>query len=310
VFPAHPEGGGAPVNFADRLAEVVAERQSQVVLGLDPDPAQLLPSAVAAAGDGSAAERAGRAVAEHCRSLVDAAAPACVGAKLQLACFERLGAWGWQALSDVAAAARDAGLLVIADGKRGDVPHTAAAYAQALTGETATPWGGVRGLGADAVTANPLLGRDALEPIVKSARAAGAGTFVLVRTSNPGAEAIQGPAGDGQALSEKLAALVDELGDAAVGSCGLSDVGAVVAATRPELIASMRQLMPRAVFLMPGVGAQGGRVELLGAAFSPGPAAALVASSRGIVDEALQAGEAQAARAAAERLREATWELS
>jgi orotidine-5'-phosphate decarboxylase len=298
------------MNFADRLAAAVAERQSQVALGLDPDATRLLPEALANAGKGSAAERAGRAVAEHCRRLIDAAAPACVAAKLQLACFERLGAPGWQALSDVAAAARDAGLLVVADGKRGDVPHTAAAYGQALTGETPTPWGSVQGLGADAVTANPLLGRDALEPIVSAARAAGAGTFVLVRTSNPGAAAIQGPQKDGPPLYERLAALVDELGREAVGRSGLSDVGAVVAATEPELIAALRELMPRAVFLMPGVGAQGGQVDLLGAAFSPGPSAALVAASRGIVDEALEAGKPQAARAAAERLREATWELS
>jgi orotidine-5'-phosphate decarboxylase len=298
------------VNFADRLAAAVAERQSQVALGLDPDATRLLPEALASAGKGSAAERAGRAVTDHCRRLIEAAAPACVAAKLQLACFERLGAPGWQALADVSAAARGAGLVVIADGKRGDVPHTAAAYGQALTGETPTPWGSVQGIGADAVTANPLLGRDALEPIVGAARAAGGGTFVLVLTSNPGATALQGPRDDGPPLYERLAALVEELGSESVGRCGLSDVGAVVAATQPELIASLRDLMPRAVFLMPGVGAQGGEVDLLGPAFSAGRSAALVAASRSIVEAALEAGRAQAAREAAERLREAAWGVS
>jgi orotidine-5'-phosphate decarboxylase len=100
-----------------------------------------------------------------------------VAVKPQLACFERLGAPGWGALEVVCAAAREAGLLVIADGKRGDVPVTAAAYAQALVGETPTPWGAVAGLGADAFTANPLLGRDALEPLLAAAEAAGAGMF-------------------------------------------------------------------------------------------------------------------------------------
>jgi orotidine-5'-phosphate decarboxylase len=297
------------VNFADRLTAAVEERRSQVVLGLDPDPIKVLPQALEAAGGGSAAERAGRVVTAHCASLIEAAAPACVAVKLQLACFERLGAPGWQALADVAAHARAAGLLVIADGKRGDVPHTAAAYGQALTGETPTPWGSVPGLGADAVTANPLLGRDALEPIVDFARAAGAGAFVLVRTSNPGASDIQDFGHDGQPLYERLAAMVDELGAAAVGRCGLSDVGAVVAATRPELLATLRELMPRAVFLLPGVGAQGGRADLLGAAFSPGPSAALVAASRSLVGEALDTGDPRAARDAAERLREAVWQL-
>jgi orotidine-5'-phosphate decarboxylase len=242
--------------------------------------------------------------------LIEAAGPSCVAVKLQLACFERLGASGWQALAEAAAAGRGAGLLVIADGKRGDVPHTASAYGQALIGTTPTPWGNVEGLGADAVTASPLLGRDALEPIVAAARRAGAGTFVLVRTSNEGAAEIQDAASDGTPLRTRLARLVDELGAPWIGDCGLSDTGAVVGATRPELIASLREQMPHAVFLLPGVGAQGGEVEGLRSAFSPGRAAGLVAVSRGITDPALASGDAQVARAAAERLRETVWETT
>jgi orotidine-5'-phosphate decarboxylase len=232
-----------------------------------------------------------------------------VAVKLQLACFERLGPAGWQALHDTAATARDAGLLVIADGKRGDVPHTARAYAQALTGSTETPWGTVEGLGADAVTANPLLGRDSLEPIVRGGRAAGAGTFVLVRTSNPGAAEIQDADAGGTPLHLKFARLVDELGAEASSHGGLSDVGAVVGATRPDLLASLREAMPRAVFLLPGVGAQGGRVEDLAAAFAPGKAAGLITASRSIVDAALESGDPVSARDAAERLRETAWDL-
>ncbi len=289
------------------------ERESQVALGLDPDPAQLLPEAVseASAMPGSAAERAGHAVARHCTALIDAAGPACAAVKLQLACFERLGAPGWAALADVAAAARDAGLLVIADGKRGDVPHTAAAYAQALLGSTPTPWGDVRGLGADAVTVNPLLGRDSLEPLVTAARARDAGCFVLVRTSNEGAAEIQDEASPGSPpLRERLARLVRDLGAGGIGNSGLADVGAVVAATEPALLAGLRDAMPHAVFLLPGVGAQGGRAELLGPAFAPGRAAALVAASRSIVAPALETGSPGAARAAAEALRKAAWEAS
>src|SRR5262249_56977231 len=97
--------------------------------------------------------------------------------KPQLACLEGLGRRGWWALDEVCRAAHRAGLLVLADGKRGDVPVTAAAYAQALVGETETPWGAVGGLGADAFTANPLLGDDAIEVLVDAAQAAGAGVF-------------------------------------------------------------------------------------------------------------------------------------
>jgi orotidine-5'-phosphate decarboxylase len=300
------------VNFADRLAEVVATRESQIALGLDPDPAQLLPEAFERSpSGGSPAERAARAVVVHCRAVIEATASACAAVKLQLACFERLGAPGWAALAEVCEAGRGAGLLVIADGKRGDVPHTAAAYAQALMGETPTPFGEVRGLGADAATLNPLLGRDALEPLVTAARARGAGSFVLVRTSNEGAAEIQDEApGGAPPLRERLARLVEVLGADGVGDCGLTDVGAVVAATEPALLASLREAMPRAVFLLPGVGVQGGRAELLGPAFAPGRAAALIAASRAIVGPALEAGTATAARAAAEQLRTSAWEVS
>ncbi len=282
------------------------------MLGLDPDPVRLLPRAISdASPGGSIAERAGRAVALHCRALIEAAAPACVAVKLQLACFERLGAPGFGALADAAEAARAAGLLVIADGKRGDVPHTAAAYAQALLGETPTPYGDVPGLGADAVTLNPLLGRDALMPFVEAARAHGGGCFVLVRTSNVGAAEIQDePAGGTPPLRERLARIVDALGAEGVGECGLADVGAVVAATEPALLAGLRETMPRAVFLLPGVGAQGGRADLLGPAFAPGRAAALIAASRAIVGPALEAGAAEAAQEAAEALRKTAWEVS
>jgi orotidine-5'-phosphate decarboxylase len=252
---------------------------------------------------GSAADRAGAAIAAHCRELIERAGPACVAVKPQLACFERLGAPGWAALVEVRAAARDAGLLTIADGKRGDVPVSAAAYAQALVGETPTPWGAVTGLGADAFTANPLLGLDALEPLVAAAEAAAAGVFVLVRTSNPGAADVEDLPAPERPLHERLATLVDGLAERLAGAGGLSGVGAVVGATEPRHIARLRELMPRAIFLIPGVGAQGGRAELLGAAFAPGRAAGLVTASRSIAADPDPAG-------AAERLREAVWEVS
>lgn len=194
-------------------------------------------------------------------------------------------------------------MLVVADGKRGDVPVTAAAYAQALVGETPTPWGTVAGLGADAFTTNPLLGRDALEPLLASAAEAGAGMFALVRTSNPGAADLQDLPAPQAPLHERLAVLVDELSERLLGESGLSGMGAVVGATEPKHFARMRALMPRSIFLIPGVGAQGGKPELLGAAFAPGRAAGLVAASRGIAADPDPA-------AAAERLRQTVWDIS
>jgi orotidine-5'-phosphate decarboxylase len=311
--------GERPIQgFADRLAALVEERRSQIVLGLDPDPSALWPGAVEAGAvppgeqpgreAGEIAELTAAAVERHCLAAIDAAGPHCVGVKPQVACFERLGAPGWRALQATIRAAQDHGLLVIADGKRGDVPVTAAAYAQALVGETPGPYGRVRGLGADAFTANPLLGRDALAPLVEAAASAGGGMFVLVRTSNPGAAEIQDEPPD-QPLHEKLARIVDELGRESVGASGLSDIGAVTGATRPDLLQRLRELMPRAIFLLPGVGAQGGSASDLGPAFAPHPAGGLIASSRSIVGAHTKTGgdPAKAAQQAAEELRKAAW---
>jgi orotidine-5'-phosphate decarboxylase len=183
------------------------------------------------------------------------------------------------------------------------VPVTAAAYAQALVGETPTPWGPVPGLGADAFTANPLLGRDALEPLVAAAAEAGAGVFALVRTSNPGAADVEDLPAPERPLHERLAELVDGFAERLAGERGASGMGAVVGATEPRHLARLRELMPRAVFLIPGVGAQGGRPELLGPAFAPGRAFGLVTASRSIAADSDPA-------AAAERLRAAVWEVS
>ena len=145
---------------------------------------------------------------------------------------------------------------------------------------------------------------------MEAAAEAAAGCFVLVRTSNPGAAEVQ-DAPPGDPLHERLAEIVDALGAERTGECGLSCVGAVAAATRPELLGRLRELMPRAVLLLPGVGAQGGRVEELAPALGDHPAAALVTASRSIVGAAGERGgePGAAAAAAAEELRARAWAL-
>ncbi len=265
--------------FGDRLAAAVAARGSQIVLGLDPDPARV-------PGGAAGAER-------FCRNMIGAAGEFCVAAKPQLACFERYGADGWRAFEAVAAAAADAGLLVIADAKRGDIGQTAQAYADAFLRDP-----------IDAVTINPMLGGDAVAPFVAAATGTGRGLFVLVRTSNPGAADLQDlPLADGRPWHRAVADLVAGWGAQSIGSSGLSSVGAVVGATAPEHLASLRSTMPAQPFLLPGVGAQGGRPEDLGAAFAGRPAAALVSASRSIIYADDPAGAARA-------LRDAVWAAS
>lgn len=208
--------------------------------------------------------------------------------------------------------ARQAGLLVIADGKRGDIDVTATAYAQSLFGGLETPYGPIDGLGADLATANPLMGADTIKPLLTAARASGAGVLVLVRTSNPGAIDIEDLAlAEGGTVWERTAALVAGLGADSVAQSGISDVGAVMGATVPGHLQRARELMPHALFLLPGVGAQGGQVEQLAPAFAPGRAGGLISASRSIADAHLHHGgvAGQAARAEAERLREAAWRL-
>jgi orotidine-5'-phosphate decarboxylase len=321
--------------FGDRLAAAVAARESQVVLGIDPDPSKLWPDAVEALaesrarltlaladversaaldlGHGARAPRleAAAAVLGHCLALIDAAGPACVGVKPQFACFERLGFAGWLALEATVAHARAQGLLVIADAKRGDIASTAAAYAQAMFGGLDTPYGSSHGLDADAITTNPLLGRDALAPFAEAAARHGGGLFVLVRTSNPGAaDFFDAELASGGPLWERLAALVATVGAPGPES-GLSAIGAVTGATAPQHLARMRELMPHAPFLLPGIGAQGGAIADLAPAFAPGRAAGLVTASRSIANahEADGTEPAGAARAEAERLRAQAWAL-
>lgn len=257
--------------------------------------------------------RAAEAVLAHCQFVIDAVASECVAVKPQLACFEALGAVGWASLTKVIEVAHDAGLLVIADGKRGDVGVTAAAYGRAFFGETETPFGTLPSLRADAMTVNPHLGSDSIEPLAQRARANDAGLFVLARNSNPGASELQDlQLAQGGTVSDAVAGMIDRLGVGGVGAHGLSDIGAVVGATVPERIERMRELMPTAIFLLPGVGAQGGRVEDLVPVFAPGRPAGLVAASRAIVFAHEQDGgdPAQSARREAARLRDLAWQLS
>jgi orotidine-5'-phosphate decarboxylase len=254
--------------FSDRLAAAVERKRSQLCVGLDPR-VEVFP--VELRGDPPA-----DAVARFCRGIVDAVAPYAVAVKPQLAFFEALGADGMRAFEEVCAYARAAELLVIVDGKRGDIGSTGRGYAAAyLEGEP--PLG-------DAMTVNPYLGRDSLDPFLAACRRSGAGLFCVVKTSNAGGADIQDLAlSDGRTVWMQVAKLVDEWGEELVGTNGLSSVGAVVGATFPREVGEARRLMPRAVLLLPGIGEQGGTPADVARAFTSGPASGLVAASRSVI---------------------------
>jgi orotidine-5'-phosphate decarboxylase len=289
-------------SFGDRLTEAIDRKRTQLVVGLDPRR-DLLP--VEVAGEATQGrERTADAFVRFCNGIVDAVAPYAIAVKPQLAFFEALGSDGMRALEEVCAYARQAGLLVIADAKRGDIGSTARAYATAYL-EGNPPL-------ADALTVNPYLGRDSLEPLLASCRRGGAGLFCLVRTSNEGGEIQDLKLSNGRPLWQHVAVLVAEWGEDLVGESGLSSVGAVVGATHPRAVGEARKLLPRSVLLLPGVGAQGATPADVARAFTSGPASALVAASRSVIYayRATDADWRSAAAAEAARLKSEIWAAS
>jgi orotidine-5'-phosphate decarboxylase len=289
--------------FGARLDAAARARQSVVCVGLDPDLARL-PEAV---WHGVRAGPAGtaRAVERFCSGIIEAVAEHAVAIKPQLAFFEAIGPPALSALERICESARAAGLLVVLDGKRGDIGSTSAAYASAYL-SPAVEGSGPRG---DALTVNPYLGDDGLEPFVATSRAHGRGLFVLVRTSNPGSAALQElELATGGQLWERVAALVDRLGEPDDGT--LSSIGAVVGATQGHVVGRARELMPRAPFLLPGIGAQGGELAALEPAFAPGPGGGLVAASRSVLYADPGPRWQTAAAEEAARLQRASWALT
>jgi orotidine-5'-phosphate decarboxylase len=263
--------------FADRLADAVARKRSQLVVGLDPR-LDLLPMELrgeAVLGRAAAAS----AFARFCKGIVDAVGPYVVAVKPQSAFFEALGSDGFRALEEVCEYARAAGLLVLVDAKRGDIGSTSRAYAEAFLEprEDGVPL-------ADAMTVSPFLGLDSVEPFLAASRRHGAGVFFLVRTSNAGAADVLDLAlSDGRPLWNHVAEVVHEWGEPLVGREGMSSIGAVVGATHPRAVSEARRLLPRSPLLLPGVGAQGATPADVARAFTAGQASALVTASRSVI---------------------------
>jgi orotidine-5'-phosphate decarboxylase len=272
-----------------------------VCVGLDP-VYEKLPQALTAEHDDPAdAGQKLDAIRRFGEGVIEAVAGEVPCVKLQLACFERYGAGGWAVYEHLLETARRRGLVTIADGKRGDIAGSSAHYAAGLMTEQ----------GADALTVNPYVGLDGLAPFVETARDEGKGLFALVRTSNPGAEAIQALLlNDGRSVSDAVADAVASLsatGADPVGESGYAAVGAVVGATKPQAMAGLRQRMPRQLFLVPGVGAQGG--TRIGDCFHPDGRGAIITASRSVIYPGGAGGEASdwqsPIREAARELRQA-----
>lgn len=268
--------------FAERLHQAIQQKKTPALVGLDPRweqlPADLRNRAQSAGG--SEWEIQARAYEEFCFRVIDVVAGLVPAVKPQSAFFEATGPQGQIVLRNVIRRARDAGLIVICDAKRGDIGTTAEAYASAyLAGEDpdAAPYA------SDALTINPYMGVDTLQPFVDRATEVGAGLYVLVRTSNPGARDFQDRATDGETLYSAVAAQVESLAKQTANGGAYGLVGAVTGATYPEELSILRKAMPHSPLLIPGYGSQGGTSKDVAAAFDQNGLGGLVNNSRGIL---------------------------
>ncbi len=261
------------MTFADRLIAACRQRESRLVVGLDPHWG-LIPASFKA--EFTAAEP-GEIIAEYCLQVIDATSCHAAAFKPQIAFFEQFGTAGMQALDRVLTRIRTLGGLVLLDAKRGDIGTTAEAYAHAFFGggQQPAPWP------ADALTVNAYLGSDGVRPFLTNPDR---GIFVLVKTSNPSSGELQDlRLASGETVAEHMADVVASWNAPTVGASGYGNVGAVIGATYPEAMKTLRGRMPQSLILVPGYGAQGGDEAAVRAAFNGDGLGALINSSRGIM---------------------------
>lgn len=271
--------------FVDRLIDAALKHQAPICAGMDPN-IDLLPGKLTAKVAQHPHDMRVRvdAIFDFISKVLHIVSPHVPCVKFQSAYFEQYRWDGVESYYSLIKEAKDLGLVVIGDVKRGDIGTTAAAYADGHLKDwqddeqedVAAP---------DAITINPMLGMDTIEPFIKSAASFQKGLFVLVRTSNPGSAQLQDVAlADGRSWSQMLA---DELAKIAarpelIGHHGYSSIGAVVGATQPQTMQSLRERLPQSIFLLPGYGAQGATADMTRAAFKDGKGA-LISASRSVL---------------------------
>jgi len=262
-------------SFLERLTAICAAKRSVLCVGLDPDPDKL-PSDLRSSTDLPSA------VCTFLKAVVESTAPFATAYKFNLAFFEALGMHGWSVLSDlVSSMPHDA--LLIADAKRGDIGNSAKFYAKAFFED----------FGFDAITISPYMGADSVLPFLEYEEK---GVFLLARTSNPGGNDFQTLIVEDEPLYMVVARKAKEWSRGRAGSLGF-----VVGATDLEAMAALRTACPHSVFLIPGVGAQGGDAESVMKTAGSGPL--LVNSSRGILYASADGDYALQAARAADKLR-------
>ncbi len=269
--------------FSDRLVESIRRAGNPCVVGLDPRM-DLMPKFIKS-GRGYPTKDVVRSVIADFHELVmDVIGDLVPAVKPQLAFFEQYGSAGIAAFEDTVRAAKQRGLLVIADGKRNDISSTAEAYAAAFLGETDICGEKQKVFDVDCLTVTPYLGRDSLLPFVDVCSKTGKGLFIVLKTSNEGSRDYQDQPlqATGLPLYETIAATINDFGQKLIGESSYSSIGAVIGATFPDDARRLRALMPRAFILVTGYGAQGASGQDVAVCFNSDGLGAVVSSSRGI----------------------------
>lgn len=269
-------------HFSDRLLESARMLHSRVIVGLDPDlkrfPAHLQSQLRVEPTE----ERLEETIVEFNRAVIEATEEHAVAYKPQAAFYEQYGLPGMKALQRTVTLLREKGLITILDAKRNDIAHTAEAYALAWLSPQRPFFNTPNPCQVDAITINGYLGRDGILPFLEVNP--DAGMFVLAKTSNASSRDLQDlPLAEGGTVAEKMAALTHDWGQDSLGQHGFSNVGMVVGATYPEVASHLRKIAPNALFLMPGIGAQGGSLDAVVVGSGKSGFGAYAASSRGVM---------------------------
>ena len=267
-----------------QLINQITKKNAPIVVGLDPTIKLMPESLVEKYMDqyGQTLEAVGEAMFDYNKQIMDATVDLIPAVKPQIAMYESFGIPGLIAYKKTVDYAKELGLIVIADIKRGDIGSTSTAYALGHLGSVQVGDYTYKGFDADMATVNPYLGTDGVKPFVDVCNACDKGIFVLCKTSNPSSGEFQDRLIDGRPLYEHMAEKIEDWGADSMDGA-YSNVGAVVGATYPEMGAKLRKLMPHTYILVPGYGAQGGKGADLVHFFNEDGLGAIVNSSRGII---------------------------
>ena len=269
-------------NQIDRLIDKIKETKNPTVMGLDPRY-DMLPDCVKEKY-GTSLEEVSKAIVEYNKALIDATSDVIPAIKPQIAFYEMFGIPGMKAFDETCKYAKQKGMIIIADVKRGDIGSTAAGYSNAYLGKTKIGDKEESIFDVDFVTVNPYMGTDCIKPFVEDCKKYDKGLFILVKTSNPSSGELQDlKLETGEEVYTNVAKLVEKWGEDLRGKYGYSSIAAVVGATYPEQLKAIRKTAPHTYFLIPGYGAQGGKAEDIALGFDKNGLGGIVNASRSLM---------------------------